>query len=103
MPLENMFTIPYLKLQKQSVWERIADSGIMMQVNGSFITSLATKRKAISLLAEGAVQFLGSDCHNLTTRSPQLGKAFEIIRKKLGDDYLNQMNQYGYSLFTATN
>jgi len=93
----------YLKLQKQSVWERIADSGIMMQVNGSFITSLATKRKAISLLAEGAVQFLGSDCHNLTTRSPQLGKAFEIIRKKLGDDYLNQMNQYGYSLFTATN
>ena len=93
----------YLRLQKQSVWERLADSGILMQINGNFVTSLTTKRKAIALLAEGSVQFLGSDCHNLTTRSPQLGKAFEVIRKKLGDDYLDQMNHYGYSLFAATN
>lgn len=93
----------YLRLQKQSVWDRIADSGIMMQVNGSFFTSLTTKRKAILLLQEGTVQFLGSDCHNLTTRPPQLGKAYEIIRKRLGDDYISQMNQYGYSLFARTN
>ena len=92
----------YLRFQKQSVWDRIAESGILMQVNGSFFTTLASKRKALSLLQEGMVQFLGSDCHNLTNRSPQLGKAYQVIRKKLGDDYLDQMKHYGYSLL-ATN
>lgn len=92
----------YMKLQKQSVWDRLLESGIMMQVNGSFVTSLTSKRKAISLLEQGVVQFLGSDCHNLTTRPPVLGKAFEVIQKKLGDDYLNQMKEYGYFLLAAT-
>lgn len=92
----------YLKLQKQAVWDRIMESGILMQVNADFFTSFASKRKALALLEDGVVQFLGSDCHNTTTRPPQLSKAFEIIRKKLGDDYLGQMNQYGYSLFKAT-
>jgi protein-tyrosine phosphatase len=93
----------YLKLQKQPVWDRILDSGILMQCNASFFTSLASKRKAISLLTEGVVQFLGSDCHNTTSRPPDLDKAFDVIRKKLGDDYLDQMTQYGYSLFAGTN
>lgn len=92
----------YIKLQKRSVWDRIVDSGILLQVNASFVTSLASRRKALALLQDGVVQFLGSDCHNLTTRPPVLGQAAEVIRKKLGDDFLNQMQQYGYSLLTAT-
>ena len=87
----------YLNLQKQAVWERIYDSGILMQVNASFFTAFVSKRKAISLLKEGRIHFVGSDCHNMTSRSPQIGKAFEIIQKKLGDDYISQMNEYGYS------
>lgn len=92
----------YMKLQKQSVWDRIMESGILMQVNADFFISFASKRKALTLLGDGVVQFLGSDCHNTATRAPQLGKAFEVIRKKLGDEYLEQMNEYGYSLFKAT-
>lgn len=93
----------YLKLQKQSVWDRILESGILMQVNASFFTALTSKRKAIALLEEGMVQFVGSDCHNLTTRPPMMGKALDVIRKKLGEDYVDQMNEYGYSLFATTN
>lgn len=92
----------YLNLQKQSVWKRLYDSGILMQVNASFITELASKRKAISLLKEGKIHFVGSDCHNMTSRSPQIGRAFEIIQKKLGDEYISQMNEYGYSMLAAT-
>ena len=91
----------YLSLQKQAVWERIYDSGILMQVNASFFTTLASKRKAISLLRKGKIHFVGSDCHNMTSRSPQIGKAFEIIQKKLGDNYLSQMNEYGYSMLAT--
>ena len=93
----------YLGLQKKSVWERIAQSGILMQVNGSFFTSFSTKRKAISLLREGSVQFVGSDCHNTTSRAPKIGDAFEIIQKKLGDDFIAQMNEYGTAMLETVN
>lgn len=88
----------YFGMQKQAVWERIFDSGILIQSNASFFTSFTSKRKAISLLKKGKIHFVGSDCHNMTSRPPQIGRAFEIIRKKLGDGYLAQMNRYGYSL-----
>jgi len=28
--------------------------------------------------------FLASDCHNLTSRPPNLGKAMEVVRRRLG-------------------
>ena len=91
----------YLNLQTQNTWNRILECGILMQANASFFTSLSSKRKALTLLREGNIHFIGSDCHNLTSRPPQIGKAFEIIQKKLGEDYIRQMNEYGYSLLDA--
>ena len=93
----------YMALQKQSVWNRILESGILMQVNASFFTSFASKRKALSLLREGSVHFVGSDSHNMSSRPPRVGKAFEVIQKKLGENYLKQMNEYGHSLLVKVN
>ena len=91
----------YWGLQKREVWARLHEAGILMQVNAGFFTGLTTKRKAISLLQEGLVQLVGSDGHNMTTRPPHLEKAFDVIGKKLGKEYLEQMTRYGYSLFTG--
>ena len=88
----------YLHLQGRDVWDRLGDSGILMQTNASFFTALSTKRKAMTLLREGHIHFLGSDCHNLTSRPPQIGKAFEVIQKKLGVEYIQLMNEYGQSV-----
>ncbi len=93
----------YMNLQKKAVWDRIYDGGILMQVNASFFTTLASKRKAISLLKEGKIHFVGSDCHNMTSRPPHIGRAFEIIRKKLGNEYVSQMNEYGYAVLATKN
>ena len=88
----------YLSLQTQNTWNRIRECGILMQANASFFTSFSTKRKALTLLKEDNIHFIGSDCHNVASRPPQIGKAFEIIQKKLGEDYIHQMNEYGYSV-----
>jgi protein-tyrosine phosphatase len=93
----------YMALQKQSVWNRLLESGILIQVNASFFTSFASKRKALSLLREGSVHFVGSDSHNMSSRPPRVGKAFEVIQKKLGENYLKQMNEYGHSLLVKVN
>ena len=91
----------YLALQSQNTWNRILESGILMQVNAGFFNSFASRQKALRILKEGDVQFIGSDCHNTTLRPPKIGKAFEIIKRKLGEEYIQQMNEYGSALLTA--
>ncbi len=88
----------YLPLQKAAVWQRLYECGILMQVNASFVTSLATRRKARQLLRRGQIHFLGTDCHNLTTRPPQLAAAAALIEKRLGADFFGQMNEFGYAV-----
>ena len=92
----------YMSLQKKAMWEELRDYGVLIQSNASFFTAWHTRHKAISFLREGYIQFVGSDSHNMTSRPPQLGKALATIQKKLGDDYINQMNSYGYSKFTIS-
>ncbi len=88
----------YYDLQNSAAWERLYESGILMQVNASYFTDFFTKRKAIKLMARGGIHLIGSDCHNITSRPPNTLKAFELIEKKLGEDFLTQFNEYGYSL-----
>jgi protein-tyrosine phosphatase len=93
----------YFSLQKLGVWESIFESGILPQANASFFTSLTSRRKAITLLKKGNLHCVGSDGHNMTSRPPQIEKAFAIIQKKLGEDYIHQMNEFGYGLLGKTN
>lgn len=93
----------YMRFQKKALWEELRDYGILMQANASFFADWQTKRKAIYLLREGSIHFVGSDGHNMTSRQPRIGRAFEVIQKKLGDDYMSQLSEYGYSMLTKTN
>lgn len=88
----------YLKFQKTKDLDRIFENGILAQANATFFTSFVSRHKALSLLKKGAIQFVGSDGHNTESRPPLIKKAFDVISKKFGDDYIGQMNEYGYSV-----
>lgn len=88
----------YLPMQSQKVWNYIFESDILTQVNASFFAGFTSRRKAITMLKQGKIHFIGSDCHNLEFRPPQLYKAYGYIEKKLGNDFINQMNKYGESM-----
>ncbi len=88
----------YYSFQSNSVWDRLYENGVLMQVNATYFNDFYTKRKALKQLANGNIHFLGSDCHNTKTRAPQMDKAFQVVKKKLGKDFISQMNGYGYSL-----
>lgn len=89
----------YLRLQSRSVWDRLYDSGIRMQTNAAFFTDIGTRRKAVALLKDHAIHFLGSDCHNTVERPPDIGRAIAVIQKKMGDDFIRQMNEYANTMF----
>lgn len=86
----------YLSLQDRGTFERLRENGLLMQTNASFYTGFFNKQKALRLLGAGIVQFIGSDCHNLTSRAPNLVPAYEFIEKKLGGYFLSQMNEFGH-------
>ena len=85
-----------ITLQSRAVVNRLIRNGILMQVNASFFAGFFTGRTALRLIRSGVVHFVGSDCHNMTSRPPRIGTAYELIRKKLGDSFISQMNRYGH-------
>lgn len=89
----------YLKFQKPEVLYRLLDSGILLQINASFVNDFFTGRKAINLFKKGAVHFLGSDCHNMNDRAPDIGNALKIIEKKLGSNFKSSFNDYVNEFF----
>lgn len=88
----------YLRLQSKDVWERLYENGIRMQVNASFFAERMTRRRALGLLADGGIHFIGSDSHNMTSRPPRIGDAFEVIEKKFGRELLDRYHSYGASV-----
>lgn len=87
----------YLNLQKDGVWVSLLENGAFFQVNATFLLDYRTRRKAMGMLKNGFVHFLGSDCHNLTDRPPLIGKAYSLIYKRLGVDFLQGMVDFGKS------
>ncbi|MBE7032059.1 MAG: hypothetical protein E7401_03745 [Ruminococcaceae bacterium] len=65
---------------------KLKEAGALIQINCSFLTDRSGKRKALNLVKKGEISFLGSDCHNTTSRPPDMNEGAEVIRKKLGDN-----------------
>ena len=97
----------YEHLQKDSyVWNEIMEMPLTIQMNAdSFITSLTSGRHArraakfcMRTLEEKNNCIIGTDCHNLTDRAPNLAGARRAIEKKLGAERLTQLDIYTESL-----
>ena len=76
----------YLSFQPAGVVAQLCNRGVWMQANASFFTRWQTSRRALGMLNRREIHFIGSDCHNLTTRRPNMGEAAVKIEKRLGCD-----------------
>ncbi len=74
----------YLDLNPKKTIERFMSMDILIQCNAEFFLSRRTARKALRMLKEERIHFLGSDAHNMSSRAPDLGPALELIERKLG-------------------
>lgn len=63
---------------------RLKAAHALIQVNASFFIERATRRKAVTLFKKDGINFIGSDAHGVEYRTPDIDKAVEVIRKKLG-------------------
>lgn len=92
----------FLQYQPGGLMEEVADSGIWMQVNASFFLRWQTKGKAVKMLDRGLIHFLGTDCHNMQSRKPNMGEALQVINRKLGKDALHHLTGMERTLLEGT-
>lgn len=64
-----------------------------MQVNAGALRHWRTRRAALEILERTPAPLLGSDCHNLTSRVPNLGEGRNVISRKLGMGFLAQLDE----------
>ncbi len=71
----------------------LLSEGIMMQTNASTFLRRGSCRRALKMLQEKKIHLLGSDCHNMTMRRPNLAGAVEVIRKRLDESYVEKLTK----------
>ena len=67
-------------LKDEGLMERVRSRGLTVQVNGSYFLDPKTRKAAVRHLKNGDIQLIGSDCHNLDTRAPNLGEVWKQMR-----------------------
>ena len=71
----------------------LLDAGVLFQCNTEAFDTFLSRRWALKLIREGHIQFLGSDCHNLSQRPPKIAPARQIIAEKLGKAFLLELDE----------
>lgn len=104
--LENIFTkqrlIPIIAhvdryiapFHTHGIPKRLSELPVYVQANASFFNRSSTKRMAMRMLRNDQIHLLGSDCHNTSSRAPNLGTAIKLIKDSLGLQTLRRINSY---------
>ena len=75
--------------------EKLAELPIGLQINAGSLLRWGTRRLALDLLQMAQYPLLGSDCHNLTFRPPNLKEGRKVVMQKLGEAFLKKIDWYG--------
>lgn len=85
--------------RNREIWDRLEDLPVLVQANASFFLNRFTSPTAMRMLQQDRIHLLGSDCHNMDSRRPNLGEAVEKIRSHLGQSALDRIAEYQEVVF----
>lgn len=81
------------------IMEQLEELPVLVQANASFFLNRFTAPLALRLLRQGQIHLLGSDCHNMSSRKPNLGEAVKMIQTSLGQPALDRIDEYQKIVF----
>ncbi len=91
----------YMHYQDRKTLAELFHMDVMIQMNAEYFLDHRTQGKARKLIANGTVQVLGSDSHNLDSRPPNLGPGIaQMVKKGLEDD-VQEIRQNQIKIFIA--
>jgi len=71
----------------------LLDMPVKIQINAESLLNWRQRGKMLKMLKNGDAHLLGSDCHGLHHRPPNLAEGREIVTKKLGPEYLDRIDR----------
>ncbi len=78
---------------------RLEELPVLVQINTGSLMHCATRSMALGMLRKGQAQLLGSDCHSMGSRKPDLGDAWKIISDKLDRETLRELSRLEDSIW----
>lgn len=78
--------------------KKLLQMPLVIQINAGSILDNKRKKKALSLIKKSSNCVLGSDCHNTTTRKPNLVPARNVIIDSLGEVVISFIDHFGDEL-----
>ena len=89
----------YANLQTNKNMQRLLQQDVLIQMNAEAFLSWRSRGYGKAWLKNGLVHLLGSDCHNMTTRKPNLGEAVAYLDKCRMGGALVQVAQVSEDIF----
>ena len=77
----------------------ISDGFALGQVNAYSFLHLKTRCKVLSLVKNGFVSFIASDCHSAEHNPPRIDEAIEVISKKLGNSFVHKLKTNNQKIY----
>lgn len=91
----------FYPLQKdEGILERILALPLWVQINAEALLPFTRRGRWVGMFQTGSAHLLGSDCHNLTSRPPNLRAGRKILGRKAGRETLERIDALGASLLT---
>lgn len=78
-------------LRTHGIPDKLAKLPVLVQANAEFFYDRRTYNMAMRMLKSGKIHLLGSDCHNMESRKPDLREAAQIIEDRLGKEPLHRI------------
>lgn len=87
----------YLSFHKhhKAVLEELTDLPLYVQINVESLEMWRMRGSICKLFQANRAHLLGSDCHNTTSRPAGLAQGRERLRRKLGEEILDEMDACG--------
>lgn len=76
------------------ILQRLDELPVLVQANTEFFLNGRTSSLALRMLKGDRIHLLGTDCHNLTSRKPNMDLALQKIQKKLGQPVMDRLEKY---------
>ena len=90
----------YWEFQRdKGVWNAVFDLPVYPQINAGSLLRFRSRGFVLKFLRAGHQVLLGSDCHHSEYRPVNLAAGREVIRKKLGEGVLKEMDLLGEELW----
>ena len=76
---------PYL-IQNIDLMIELISRGLLFQVNASTLINLKHQKLIATLIKQNLIHLIASDCHNLSSRKPNLMEAYDVVAQKYGTE-----------------